>query len=236
MRCALPCTRLAIALSWLAAVPGRGTATLLQEPDPLRTELVGRGAPSAFADQVLAMIEAAAAAGLPTSALAAKALEGWAKHTRVPPEQVILVLERMLERLAAARDAVAAAGFDPPPEPVVAAAADALARGLSPEQVREVVTAASGADAAEAGLVVAASLAGQGLDRAAAAKLVRTALDAGRPPEQLLRMPRVLAELLAGGVTMAEVAQVILEHGEFPDAPGAEHRPMETPPGRTRRP
>jgi hypothetical protein len=167
----------------------------------------------------------------------AKALEGWAKRGRVPQERVLVALEQLAAGLEAGRDATVRAGLDPPPGDVVAAAAEALGRGMSAEDVRSVIAAAQTPEAAAMGLTVAASLAAQGLDRAAALKAVRDALGPGHGPTDILELPSAVAGLLARGVPMSDVARQILQGGglPLPSTPGAgvgKGRPTGIPPGR----
>ncbi len=93
-----------------------------QLPDVER-ELVARGAPVAWAQNVAEIVAAARADGLPTGPLVSKALEGWAKRGRVPPDRVLTVLNRLAERFGEARDLTTSAGVADPPGSLVAAAA-----------------------------------------------------------------------------------------------------------------
>ncbi len=226
------------------AITVAAPAVALQQAD-VRAELITRGAPQGFADRVATIVAAAGEAGLPTAPLSSKALEGWAKRGRVPPERVLVVLGDLANRLEAGRDITVEAGLDPPPGSVVAAAAEALGRGMTAEDVAAILDAAPTRDVAATGLTVAASLAAQGLDRAAAVRAVREASGEGRPPEEVLEFPSAVANLLAQGVPMADVARRILEGGglPLPSTPGVGGgRPSTVPatkglpPGRGRRP
>lgn len=217
----------------LAAMPVAG-----QVPD-IRTELLGRGAPQDFADQVAALVEAAGGQGLPLAPLVDKALEGWAKRGRVPPARVLNVLEQLTSRLGEARDLVVASGLADAPGPVVAAAAEGLGRGLTREDVESLIGAAPTPEAAATGISIASALGGQGLDRAAAVQAVRDAHGQGQSPGQLLELPSVVAGLIAKGVPMSEVAQMVLQGQGLPSpagvggGPGAgAGRPPIVPPGR----
>lgn len=186
-----------------------------QAPD-IRQQLIARGAPQEFADRVSAIVAAAERQGLPGEPVATKALEGWAKRGRVPLERVLTVLTELSGRLGTARDVTVAAGHDPPPASLVAAAAEGLGRGLTSEDVREVIAAAPTPEAAAAGLTVAASLAAQGLETAAAVRAVRDAYGGGRPPEQVFELPSAVTELISRGVPMSDIARRILEGGGLP--------------------
>jgi len=109
----------------LALAMRMGLVPLAAQERDVRRELAERGAPAAFADPVLAQVEATRAAGLPAGPVADKALEGWAKH--VPMQRVVMALEQLRTRLEAGRAALAVPGRPTPPEPVVTAAAEALA-------------------------------------------------------------------------------------------------------------
>lgn len=218
-----------------ALMLGAGSA-LGQEP-AVQELLVARGAPAEFADRVAAIVASATADGLPTGPIAQKALEGWAKRGRVPPDRIISVLGGLTQRLRQGRDAATAAGLASPPGAVVAAAAEALGRGLTAEQVGEVIRAAPTPEAAATGITVAASLAAQGLETAAAVTAVSDAYADAQPPELLLELPSALAELMARGVPLPDVARQILEGGglPLPSIPGmgaAAGRPAAVPPAR----
>jgi len=145
----------------VAATIGAGRLPLAaQEPD-VRRELTQRGAPPAFVDAVMAQITAAREAGLPVGPVADKALEGWAKHVAAP--RVETALAQVRARLAVGRDALVAAGQTTPSDAAVAGAAEALSRGLTSEDVGELVATAPSPEAATAGLTAAGSLRVQGL-------------------------------------------------------------------------
>ncbi len=204
--------------------------------DDVRAELIARGAPTDLADRVAAIVGAAAAEGLPTEPIATKALEGWAKRARVPPDRVLTVLERLAGELRTGREVTVAAGVDPAPA-VVAAAAEALGRGVPAADVQAVIRAAPSPEGAATGLTVAASLTAQGLDAHAATEAVREAYIAGRRAQDILEFPSVVAGLVAGGVPMSDVARRILEGAglPLPANPGAgvgKGRPPGVPAGR----
>lgn len=210
-------------------------AAWAQEPD-VRDRLRAAGATPAYVERVAEIAAAVRADGLPVEPIVTKALEGWAKRGRVPEARIFAGLETLRGRLAAGRDATVAAGMTSPPGAVVAGAAEALGRGLTPEQVGDVIRAAPTPEAAATGLVVAASLAAQGLETAAAVRAVNQAHAEGGQPEQVFELPSVLAGMLAEGIPMADVARRIFEGGGLPlppavaGPPGA--RPGVTPPNR----
>jgi hypothetical protein len=182
----------------------------------VREQLMARGAPAEFADQVAEIVASAESEALPTDPLVSKALEGWAKRGRVPPDRVITVMNQLHTRLRAGREVTVGAGFDPPPGAVVSAAAGALGRGMSRQDVVDIIDAAPAPEAAATGLTVASALAAQGLERAAAVKVVRDAYRGGRTPEEVLEFPSTVTGLRARGEPMSEVARRILQGGGLP--------------------
>lgn len=201
-----------------------------QLPDVER-ELVARGAPVAWARNVADIVAAARADGLPTGPLVSKALEGWAKRGRVPPDRVLTVLNQLAERFGEARELVNSAGVDNPPGTMVAATAEALGRGMTSADVRAVIAAAPTPEAAATGITVAGSLAAQGLDIAAAVRAVEDDLQRGRTAVELLELPSGVAALLGQGVPASAIAQQILQGGGLPiGGPGV--RPQGVPPAK----
>ena len=205
-------------MTWIVAILGMcgalATAAVpaaAQEPG-IGEQLVARGAPADFANQVAQIVASARADALPTAPLESKALEGWAKRDRVPPERVLAVLQQLVGRLEQGRNVVRDVGFDASP-PVVAGAAEALGRGLTAEQIREVVRSAPDPAAAGTGLTVAASLAAQGLPAAAAVRAVSDAYRSGRGPEEVLEFPSTVADATARGERMADIGQRIMQGG-----------------------
>ena len=182
----------------------------------VRTMLIARGAPAAFADQVTTIVDQAEANQLPTEPLVSKALEGWAKRGRVPADRVIMVMTQLQGRLQVGRELALGAGMEPPPGAVVAAAAGALGRGMRREDVNELLEAAPTPDAAATGLTVASALAAQGLERAAAVRAVGDAYRGGRTLEEVLEFPSVVTGMRARGEPMAGIARRILEGGGLP--------------------
>jgi hypothetical protein len=149
----------------------------------------------------------------------------------------VAALEQLRARLAAGRETVRAAGMAEPADAVVAGAAEALARGLTPEEVRALVAHAPGADGAAAGLMVAASLHAQGLDHAASVRAVEDAYRQALDPAQLYELPSVVAGLASQGMQMGDLARRILQGGGLPLPPMAgaggqgSGRPGVVPPG-----
>lgn len=206
----------------------------------LEARLVDRGASLEFAQAVAQLASAARAEDLPVEPLADKAFEGLAKG--YPPERVLPVVRALADRLRMAKAVVVGAGQPRPPGRLVAAAAEALGRGLARADVVEIVQAAPQADEAAVGLTVAASLVAQGLETRAAAGAVANAFRAGHHAQELLELPSITANWLAEGVRLPDILRRIRD-GRLPFlmpggavgrppgvAPGK--GPPHTPPGR----
>ena len=225
----------------LGVVLALPAALAAQEPD-VRAQLAARGAPPDLAQGVAAIAADAAARGLPQGPLVDKALEGWAKHA--PPDRILSVVRRFAARMDDAREAVALAGLAAPPGELVAAAAEALGRGLSAPQVGEVVRAAPQVPLTAPGLRVVAALAAQGLPVDQAVAVVADALRGGRTMAQLLDMPSVMRAMQGQGMSPPEIGRQMMEGGgagEHPEgmrpgagagaAPGGGRAPMPMGPG-----
>lgn len=194
-----------------------------------------RGASDDFIASVEGIIRSIDEIGVPTNALAQKALEGWAKRRRVGLDRVLTALDQLGERLVEANDLAGDVGGTTQSRgEVVAAAADALGQGMSREQVQEVITAAPTPEAAATGLTVASSMVAQGLETAASVRAVRTAFEEGRRPEDMLEFPSVIAGLTGAGTPLADIARQILQGGGLPTAgqAGSASRPQAVPPTR----
>jgi hypothetical protein len=202
---------LLILAATLSLVVVGGTAAA-QERN-VRAELTARGAPAGFVERAVAPVERAEREGLPTAPLADKALEGWAKG--VPADRVAGALEQMRSRLEDGRRLAQEAGLAEPPGAVVAAAGEALGRGLGPQEVRDLIASSRTPQQGAIGLQVAASLAAQGLEHRAAVAAVRQAYDRDGG-QDLFELPSALADLTAQGVPMDDVAQRIMRGGGLP--------------------
>jgi hypothetical protein len=215
----------------LLAALGMTRTAAAQAPD-VRAELAARGAPPAFVDRAGATIDAARAQGLPPGPLVDKVLEGWAKH--VPTPRVFAVLEQVRARLVEGRAAAVRGGMPDPPAAVVVGAADALGRGMSPDDVRTLVASAASAPQAAAGLTVAASLCAQGLDRAAAMRAVQESYRGHATADELFELPSAVAEMTGRGISMPDIARRIMQGGGLPPVMGGPGggRPGSVPPGR----
>ncbi len=223
---------MAAALLWPAALSAQGAS--------VRARLAARGLPPDLAQDVAAVADRASARGLPGSAVADKAIEGWAKHA--PAARIVAAVEAYAERLEDARSTLGRAGMRAPGAAPVVAAAEALGRGLTEAEVGDVVRAAHGAGALAPGLTVAAALKAQGLESSEAVAVVVEALRRNRSVDQLLDLPSVARALEAEGIQAGEIGKQMLR-GEEGDGgnrdgrpgavpgTGAGHRPAGMPPG-----
>jgi hypothetical protein len=189
----------------------------VQQAD-LRQRLVDRGAAPEFAQQVAQVVSSARSAGLPVEPIADKAFEGLAKG--YPAERILPVVQLLADRLRAGRAAAVTAGLTQPSGRVVAAAAEALGRGMDRTEILEVLRAAPGPDAGSVGLTVAASLVAQGITPRDASRAVEAAYHDGRSAQELLELPSVTSSWFAEGVTLPEVVRRIHEGQALPFPPG----------------
>jgi hypothetical protein len=193
------------------------TSLGMQQAD-LRQRLVDRGTAPEFAQQVVQVVAAARTSGLPVEPLADKAFEGLAKG--YPAERILPVVQLLADRLRAGRTAALSAGLTQPSGRVVAAAAEALGRGMERNEVVQLLQAAPGPDAASVGLTVAASLVAQGIASRDATRAVETAYHEGRSARELLELPSVTSSWFAEGVTLPEVVKRIHQGQALPFPPG----------------
>ena len=136
-------------------------------------------------------------------------------HRAIPPEDALVAVRELHTRLGQARIAAAQAGLKPPPGGVVTAAAQALGRGMTAEDVRHLIQAAHGSKNAAAGLMVASSLAAQGFAHGVAAQAVEQTYQNGGTTSDVLELPSVTASLLARGLSRPDVGERILEGRPF---------------------
>ena len=203
-----------------------------QRPD-LQEQMRTRGLPDDLVAQVTEVAADATAQGLPADPLVHKAIEGWAK--RVPPDRILVAVRQFRLRLHDARQALVGTGHPDPLGPVVAAAAEAMGRGLEQHQVGSVVDAAPSSVAAGRGLRVAAALTAQGIGAADAVAIVVRAMQQGRPDAQLLDLPSVANAMRARGMAPGQIGQRLMQGaggaGEAGMGPGQGGRPPGVPPG-----
>lgn len=138
------------------------------------------------------VLERAGELGLPRQAMADKALEGAAK--RVPGDRLLQALERRLDGLRTAADALPA---DAGPASV-RAGADALGQGLDPDDVRGIGEVASEAER-PAALVVLGELSRLGLPVDQAETSVARALERGGGSASVLALGQQVRDAVRAG-------------------------------------
>jgi hypothetical protein len=209
-------------------------APLSSQEVAVRAQLEARGLAPTLIAEVAAIAADATAQGIPTGPLANKAIEGWAK--RVPEARIMMAVRQMSAQMIQAQTALRAAGLDGPPGMLIAAAAEALGRGMRPEDVRTLLDAVPAPDQAGDGLRVAAALAAQGLGREQAVAVVVRALRRGEPAARLLDLPSIAQALKAQGLGPAQIGKQMMEGGGMMGSrgqgQGAGGRPPGVPPGR----
>jgi hypothetical protein len=205
------------------ATPGWG-----QQAD-VRGTLEARGLPAQLVADVTAVAAEATAQGLPADPLVDKAIEGWAK--RVPAPRILAVIRQFRLQLFDARHAVVGDGVGEPLGTVVSAAAEAMGRGITAEQVGTVVRAAPRPESSAPGLRVAAALTAQGLSSDQAVAVVIEAMQRGQTDAQLLDLPSVARAMHARGLGPAQIGQQMMGGGAQGIGRGLGARPPDVPPG-----
>ncbi|HET8649134.1 MAG TPA: hypothetical protein VFL95_03775 [Gemmatimonadales bacterium] len=200
---------LAVACVLLSLAPVAQAQSAAVPVTRLRAQL-----PPAIADSVFAVLAQADAIGLPTRPLAERALEALAKNQ--PAESLPGMLEQFSADMIAGRAALEDAGVGNPDADEIEAAATALARGVSGDEIAETARAQHGG-ALTVPLFTLAELRDRGLpsDQAIARALTRVqAVANGADPGANPGRPAVVPAN---------------PHGQ---GHGRDHRP--TPPGKGR--
>jgi hypothetical protein len=187
----------------------------------VRARLEARGLPADLVQQIAAIAADATAQGLPSAPLADKAIEGFAKQ--IPAPRIIAAVRQFGARMLDARTAVHDAGVATPPGEMVAAAAEAMGRGIQPADVGRVVRAAPGTELAASGLTVAAALTAQGMASPRAVEVVTAALHDGRTVAQILDLPSVARAMQSNGLSPDEAGQWMLRGGSRDGRPDGGH-------------
>ena len=200
-------------LRLIAAACALLPATLVAQQDP-RAQLEARGLPAELAAQVARIAADATAQGLPAAPILDKAIEGFAKHA--PADRISAALTAFAARMLTARDAVREAAAGSARGDVIAAAAEAMGRGIAAAQVETVVRAAPAPALAAPGLTVTAALAGQGMAADQAVAVVVDAMHKGRDATQILDLPSVARAMQARGLSADEAGRRILRGGDAP--------------------
>jgi hypothetical protein len=206
-----------------------------QQPD-VRARLEARGLPTSLARSVASIAADASAQGVPSAPLADKAIEGWAKH--VPGPRIVAAVRSFAARMGVAVQAVRSAGLQQPSGQVVAAAAEAMGRGLHAEEVQSIVRAAPSPSVAGPGLSVVAALSAQGLPNRQAVAIVVGAMKGRHAMSDVLNLPSVARAMHDQGMSANQIGRRILgEDGGHGDgswgARSGDHNPAGAgvPPG-----
>jgi hypothetical protein len=181
--------------------------------------LTGR-VPAAALPAIDSLIGVAVAESLPSEPLIQKALEGGAKG--IPANRLVNGVRRGLVQLREARALVTSTV---PNQPVrdghVAAVAAALARGLSPEVVRQLLAAAP-EEAPGPALHAAADLMAHGFNQDSAAALLVEAQSSGLHGGRLLDVAAAAARELQRGGTQTPAEALARVRAMLPNVPSAE--------------
>ncbi|HUF34831.1 MAG TPA: hypothetical protein VMN37_02725 [Gemmatimonadales bacterium] len=158
--------------------------------------------PGASADaRVETVLESAVEAGIPVSLLERKIAEGTAKG--VPMERIAAAVEKRLEALVRARDAMTRAGLESTTEGELAVAADAVQGGVSQTALATISRSASDGSRAVAIAVLTDLVAlGHASDRA----LTRVEAALARGPEALANLRAESAGQARGEVGLGAAA------------------------------
>ncbi len=187
--------------SVLAILVLAGACRLAAQPDPVaRAREV---LPHELAAEVLALADSARQQGLPEAAVAARALEGWAKGHR--GEALTRAVRSFVEELRAARAALVREG---PPEPgphAIEAAGAAMAMGVDAQAVSALAASAPSGRALAVPLWVTGALVERGLPADGALRAVTASLAAGAADAELLGLPDQASSLLAQGLEASQV-------------------------------
>ncbi|MGH7670808.1 MAG: hypothetical protein ACRENQ_15085, partial [Gemmatimonadaceae bacterium] len=136
---------------------------------------------SATTAQVNTIVQRAGAAGLPVEPIVAKVRLGALRHA--PAATIVAAAAAVADRLRVARGLLG-----PLATPAdLAAGADALSAGVTPDAVRE-IHAAAGTAAVAVPLGVLAELTASGVSAARAATIITTLIRRGAPAQQLVAL------------------------------------------------
>ena len=190
--------------------------------------LAGR-VPPAVATAVSALVDSAAARGLPSTPLVDKALEGAAKG--VPEERIVAAVHTVFDQLDAAAGTLRGIGLAG--DDAIEAGAFAIAAGLRAGDVAEVARTADGLYPTATALQVAGTLAALGVPRTETVGLVRATIRSGRPLGDLVSLPGQLQAEMGRGLPPAAAAAGLQRAAQHPAAPprsqghgqGNPHRP-----------
>jgi hypothetical protein len=169
---------------------GSPTPVTAQERDSRRLE---DAMPAEYAARVRAIAREAREAGVPPGLIARKAFEGVAKG--YPPERVISALDAYSGRLQEARSLL---GPDRRPASL-AAAAEALRRGVPRDAIRSMGDRGRGARDLAVPLIVLSDLTEAGVPTENALEMVNSAMDRGTRGDQMLGLSAAVRRRMQQG-------------------------------------
>ena len=206
-------------LAVLSAASAGGAAAQEQRAEPGASEAAVEVRERFEADaarRILEAADAAARAGAPRDMVYEKALEGLAKG--VPTPRIVAAVEGFAERLARGAGLLG----DRAGRADVSTAAEALGRGVPPEDVRAIAREVEPTSLSVA-LLVLADLVDLGAPAAEARGLLTDAVSAGMGGSDLLELEaRVRGMVRRGATPEAAVAEAreAVRDGEMPDTTG----------------
>jgi len=172
-----------------------------------------RALPPGDLDRIRAMARDLADEGIPPQLIRRKALEGIAKG--VPPDRIVGVLEDYSVRLREARGLLGAGGVATADAPGLAAAAEAVRRGVPPEAIRGVAREAAADGAPEGGrrlavpLLVLGDLMEAGVPADQALELVEEGMRRGAPEQGMLNFSAAVQRRIRMGEDPATAFQQV---------------------------
>lgn len=211
-------TRLWYAPGIVLAMIALASSAAAQEPRR-RLAPAGTAVDSAASAQITAIVIDARSHGLPVDPIIAKVRLGTLRHA--PDSLIVAAAKAVAERLALARSALG-----PRPAPGdVAAGADALSAGVTPEALRTLRSAAGDRPIAVP-LGVVAELTAAGVPPARATTIISNLIRRGAPPRQLVELGSdVNADVKAGapadaslGVRIERLEAILPAHPGLPAA------------------
>lgn len=149
--------------------------------------------PPEYAARVREIARSARESGVPPGLIANKALEGSAKG--YAPERIVMALDAYAERL---REAVTLVGPQPRPGEL-AAAAEALRRGVPPDAIRSLAGRERGRRDLAVPLIVLGDLTEAGVPTGNALEMVGAAMDRGARGEQMLGLSAAIRRQMRQG-------------------------------------
>lgn len=164
--------------------------------------------PAEYAAQVREIAREAREAGVPPALIARKAFEGVAKG--YPPERVVSALDAYAGRLREARDLL---GPDRRPASL-AAAAEALRRGVPRDAIRSMGDRERGARDLAVPLIVLSDLTEAGVPTENALEMVNSAMDRGARGDQMLGLSAAVRRRMQRGADWRTAVDAVRRRAE----------------------